>query len=120
MVIMARTYQYQLLIMAFLLCTPQMTQGSQYVPLKYLGKSVFRELLRMSDEEFGIPNNGLITLPCDSTFLKYVLALVRGGISEGLEKSANFLGNVPILCVFTWSITEQPSTNTYLQPLKKS
>ncbi|KAH7574867.1 hypothetical protein ACOSP7_005852 [Xanthoceras sorbifolium] len=57
------------------------------IPLKYLSRSVFEELLRMSKEEFGIPTNGPITLPCDSTFLKYILSLVRGGISEDLEKS---------------------------------
>ncbi|KAK0583088.1 hypothetical protein LWI29_033203 [Acer saccharum] len=57
------------------------------VPLHYLSKSVFRELLRMSKEEFGIPTNGPIILPCKRTFLKYVLSLFRGGISEDLEKS---------------------------------
>ncbi|KAH7574866.1 hypothetical protein ACOSP7_005851 [Xanthoceras sorbifolium] len=57
------------------------------VPLKYLSRSVFRELLRMSEEEFGLPINGPITLPCNSTFLKYVLSLFRGGMSEDLEKS---------------------------------
>ncbi|KAK1587207.1 hypothetical protein Q3G72_010603 [Acer saccharum] len=57
------------------------------VPLEYLSKSVFRELLRMSEEEFGIPTNGPITLPCNRTFLKYVLSLFRGGMSEDLEKS---------------------------------
>ncbi|KAK3175393.1 hypothetical protein Dsin_032520 [Dipteronia sinensis] len=56
-------------------------------PLEYLSKSVFRELLKMSEEEYGIPTNGPITLPCNRTFLKYILSLLRGGISEDLEKS---------------------------------
>ncbi|KAL5791249.1 hypothetical protein ACOSQ2_006137 [Xanthoceras sorbifolium] len=45
------------------------------VPLKYLSRS------------FGLSINGPITLPCNSTFLKYVLSLFRGGMSEDLEKS---------------------------------
>ncbi|KAI9184708.1 hypothetical protein LWI28_000222 [Acer negundo] len=122
-VIMARTYQYQLLIKAILLCTPQMKQVISIVmlqqarftiPLKYLGKSVFRELLRMSEEVLGIPNNGPITLLCDSTFLKYVLALVRGGISEGLEKSQK---TFPETCHFSVSSLGQSLSSHQQTPI---
>ncbi|KAJ0077393.1 hypothetical protein Patl1_35792 [Pistacia atlantica] len=50
-------------------------------------KNVFSELLRMSDEEFGLPPNGLIKLTCDSTLLEYVMSLLRGQIAESLEKA---------------------------------
>ncbi|RVW50953.1 Auxin-responsive protein SAUR66 [Vitis vinifera] len=33
------------------------------VPLAYLSSSIFIELLRMSEEEFGLPGDGPITLP---------------------------------------------------------
>ena len=35
------------------------------VPLAYLRNRVFKELLRMSQEEFGFASDGRITLPCD-------------------------------------------------------
>ncbi|XP_020214445.2 auxin-responsive protein SAUR68 [Cajanus cajan] len=57
------------------------------VPLKYLSKKVFKELLKWSEEEFGLSSNGPITLPCDSLFLDYVISLVRERISEDVEKA---------------------------------
>ncbi|KAH7692285.1 Small auxin-up RNA protein [Dioscorea alata] len=36
------------------------------VPLAYLDNSIFKELLRISEEEFGLPCDGPITLPCDA------------------------------------------------------
>ncbi|ESR35747.1 hypothetical protein CICLE_v10030020mg [Citrus x clementina] len=57
------------------------------VPLEYLSKNIFIELLRMSEEEFGLPSDGPITLPCDSIFLKYVMSLVKDHMPEDLEKA---------------------------------
>ncbi|CAD6271619.1 unnamed protein product [Miscanthus lutarioriparius] len=37
------------------------------VPLAYLRNKVFKELLRMSQEEFGFTRDGRITLPCDAS-----------------------------------------------------
>ena len=34
------------------------------VPLMYLNNEIFRELLKMSEDEFELPNDGPITLPC--------------------------------------------------------
>jgi hypothetical protein len=42
------------------------------VPLVCLNTTVFGELLRMSQEEFGFASNGRITLPCDATVLEYM------------------------------------------------
>ncbi|KAD3642122.1 hypothetical protein E3N88_31346 [Mikania micrantha] len=42
------------------------------MPLRYLNNVVFLELLRMSNDEFGLPRNGPITLPCDSMLMNYL------------------------------------------------
>ncbi|RDX77288.1 Auxin-responsive protein SAUR66, partial [Mucuna pruriens] len=57
------------------------------VPLKYLSTNIFRELLKWSEEEFGLPSNGPITLPCDSIFLDYVVSLIRERIPDDVEKA---------------------------------
>ncbi|BAT91144.1 hypothetical protein LR48_Vigan08g193000 [Vigna angularis] len=57
------------------------------VPIKYLTTSVFKELLKWSEEEFGLPSDGPITLPCDSVFLEYVISLIREHVSEDVEKA---------------------------------
>ncbi|QCD88804.1 auxin-responsive protein SAUR68-like [Vigna unguiculata] len=57
------------------------------VPLKYLTTNVFKELLNWSEEEFGLPSNGPITLPCDSIFLEYVISLIREHVPEEVEKA---------------------------------
>ncbi|KAJ4715915.1 Auxin-responsive protein [Melia azedarach] len=57
------------------------------IPMKFLSRSVFVELLRMSEEEFGLPSSGPITLPCDSIFMNYVMSLIKGSIPEDLEKA---------------------------------
>ncbi|WRX13777.1 Small auxin-up RNA - like 10 [Theobroma cacao] len=57
------------------------------VPLKYLNTNLFRELLKMSEEVFGIPADGPITLPCDSTFLVYITPFTQGRVPEDLEKA---------------------------------
>ncbi|KAG5581804.1 hypothetical protein H5410_052431 [Solanum commersonii] len=41
------------------------------VPLTYLQHDVIRQLLHMSEEEFGLPSDGPITLPCDALFMNY-------------------------------------------------
>ncbi|MBA0623446.1 hypothetical protein Godav_008911 [Gossypium davidsonii] len=51
------------------------------VPLAYLRTKVFQELLRLSEEEFGMPKDGPITLPCDAAVLEYVLSLLRSHVS---------------------------------------
>uniref|UniRef100_A0A2C9U063 Uncharacterized protein n=2 Tax=Manihot esculenta TaxID=3983 RepID=A0A2C9U063_MANES len=47
------------------------------VPLTYLRSKIFRELFRLSEEVFGLPKDGPITLPCDGAFMEYVLSLKR-------------------------------------------
>ena len=57
------------------------------VPLTYLKCTIFRELLRMSEEEFGLPGDGPITLPCDSASMEYIVSVVRRDASMELENA---------------------------------
>lgn len=60
------------------------------IPLGYLNSNILRELFKMSEEEFGLKNDGPITLPCDSVFLEYILPLIQRGIAEDVEKALLF------------------------------
>ncbi|XVE67249.1 hypothetical protein DITRI_Ditri08aG0145200 [Diplodiscus trichospermus] len=56
------------------------------IPLAYLRNSIFLELLKMSEEEFGLSSDGPILLPCDSVFMNYILLLIKRGLDKDLEK----------------------------------
>ncbi|TMW84146.1 hypothetical protein EJD97_025718 [Solanum chilense] len=58
-------------------------QARFVVPLAYLETEVIRELLSMSEEEFGLPSGGPITLPCDSAFTSYIISLIKRGVTTG-------------------------------------
>jgi hypothetical protein len=54
-------------------CIMYTADGRRFeVPLVCLNTTVFGELLRMSQEEFGFASDGRITLPCDATVLEYM------------------------------------------------
>ncbi|KAF8107816.1 hypothetical protein N665_0116s0023 [Sinapis alba] len=55
--------------------------------LTYLSNSVFQELLKISEEEFGLQASGPITLPFDSIFLEYLIKLVQRRMDEDTEKA---------------------------------
>lgn len=57
------------------------------VPLTYLKRTVFRELLRMSEEEFGPPREGPIMLPCDAVSMEYIVSVVKKEVSIELERA---------------------------------
>ncbi|KAJ0960312.1 hypothetical protein J5N97_001883 [Dioscorea zingiberensis] len=47
------------------------SEGKRFmVPVAYLNNAVFKELLKISEEEFGLPGDGPITLPCDAYIYK--------------------------------------------------
>ncbi|XP_010478319.1 PREDICTED: auxin-responsive protein SAUR64 [Camelina sativa] len=56
-------------------------------PISYLSNSVFQELLKISEEEFGLSTDGPITLPFDSVFLKYLIKLVERRMDGDTEKA---------------------------------
>lgn len=59
------------------------------LPLAYLNSGMFRELLRLAEEELGLPSNGPLTLPFDAVFLEYVISLNRRNVAHDdvLEKA---------------------------------
>lgn len=80
------------------------------LPLTYLSSKIFRELFRISEEKFGLPTDGPIILPCDSTFMEYVISVVQKSVPE-LEKA--LLVSLPSCqCLAIASISESMS---YLQ-----
>ncbi|KAH7692280.1 Small auxin-up RNA protein [Dioscorea alata] len=47
------------------------SEGKRFmIPLAYLTNNIFKELLRISEEEFGLPGDGPITLPCDAASME--------------------------------------------------
>lgn len=67
------------------------TDGRRFVvPLAYLSNYIFIQLLEMSEEEFGLPGNGPITLPCDAIFMDYIIWLVGRCTCKHVEKACLF------------------------------
>ncbi|XP_044984295.1 auxin-responsive protein SAUR36-like [Hordeum vulgare subsp. vulgare] len=68
------------------------------VPLAFLGTTIFNELLRMSQEEFGFAgvDGGRITLPCDASVMEYAMCLLRR--SASVEMEAAFLNTMAMPC----------------------
>ncbi|CAK7329401.1 unnamed protein product [Dovyalis caffra] len=56
-------------------------------PISYLNNNIFRELLEMSEEEFGLPRNGPITLLCDAMFMEYAASLMQQNVDKDMEKA---------------------------------
>ncbi|KAK3037727.1 hypothetical protein RJ639_031098 [Escallonia herrerae] len=58
------------------------------IPLVYLNnEEVLIQLLTLSEEEFGLPGDGHITLPCDAFLMEYIISLIQRGLAEHLEKA---------------------------------
>nr|GLL37035.1 auxin-responsive protein SAUR68-like [Ipomoea trifida] len=57
------------------------------VPLAFLDNEIIRQLLVMSEEEFGLPSDGPITLPCDAIFLEYIISLLSHGARDELQNA---------------------------------
>nr|DAD41767.1 TPA_asm: hypothetical protein HUJ06_016090 [Nelumbo nucifera] len=77
-------------------------------------RNIFRELFRMSEEEFGLPRNGPITLPCDAAFMEYVVSLVQGHASKDLEKALLISMDAGRFSAFS----SHPLGQTYQQQLR--
>ncbi|PHU00085.1 Auxin-responsive protein SAUR67 [Capsicum chinense] len=56
------------------------------------------ELLNISEEEFGLPSGGPITLPCDSAFMDYIVSLIKKGITAGDLHKALLLSITSCCC----------------------
>ncbi|WVZ65764.1 hypothetical protein U9M48_015077 [Paspalum notatum var. saurae] len=64
-------------------CVVYTADGKRFeVPLVYLNTSVFGELLRMSEDEFGFTSEDRITVPCEAAVMEYLICLLRRKPSE--------------------------------------
>jgi hypothetical protein len=75
------------------------TDGTRFeVPLAFLGTTVFDELLRMSQEEFGFASadGGRITLLCDASVMQYAMCMLRRSVCAEME--AAFLSSMVMPC----------------------
>ncbi|MBA0739166.1 hypothetical protein Gogos_012459 [Gossypium gossypioides] len=59
------------------------------LPLEYLKNEIVMELFNLAEEEFGIPSNGHLKLPFDSTFMEYAIELIKRKASKEVEKALN-------------------------------
>ncbi|MBA0614311.1 hypothetical protein Godav_014620 [Gossypium davidsonii] len=57
------------------------------LPLEYLKNEIVMELFNLAEEEFGIPRNGHLKLPFDSTFMEYAIELIKRKASKEVEKA---------------------------------
>ncbi|KAI5668143.1 hypothetical protein M9H77_18014 [Catharanthus roseus] len=56
-------------------------------PISYLNNYIFKELLRMAEEEFGLPKDGPITIPCEAAFMDYLVSLIQKRATTEIEKA---------------------------------
>ncbi|XP_059311347.1 auxin-responsive protein SAUR64-like [Lycium ferocissimum] len=77
------------------------------IPLVCLEKELILQLLSMSGEEFGLPSGGLITLPCDSAFMDYVVSLIKKGAAVGDLHKALLLSITNSSCSSTASLHQE-------------
>ncbi|XP_006660926.1 auxin-responsive protein SAUR36-like [Oryza brachyantha] len=69
-------------------CIIYTTDGERFeVPLAYLRTTVFGELLRLSEDEFGFTGEERITLPCEAAVMEYVMCLLSRKPSEEVEQA---------------------------------
>ncbi|XP_048531393.1 auxin-responsive protein SAUR36-like [Triticum urartu] len=81
-------------------CVMYTADGGHFeVPLEYLSTTVFGELLRMSQEEFGFASDGEITLPCDAAVMEYAMCLLRRKASAEVESA--LLSSMVTSCHYT-------------------
>ncbi|TXG64978.1 hypothetical protein EZV62_011972 [Acer yangbiense] len=60
------------------------------IPLAYLSNDIFRELLKLSEEEFGLLSDEPITLPCEAAFMTFIVSLIKCGAAKGhLHQASN-------------------------------
>ena len=81
-------------------CIMYTADGGRFeVPLVYLSTTIFGELLRMSQEEFGFASDAKITLPCDAAVMEYAMCLLKRNASAEVESA--LLSSVVMSCNYT-------------------
>ncbi|KAL4201052.1 hypothetical protein AMTRI_Chr02g256670 [Amborella trichopoda] len=62
--------------------------GSRFmIPLAFLNRHIFRELLLMAEEEFGLTGRHPLTLPCESFVMEYIVHQLNKNASMEVEKA---------------------------------
>lgn len=57
------------------------------VPLCYLNHPIFRVLLEMAEEEYGLTVHGPLQVPCEREFMEYILNLLKKHRPLEVEKA---------------------------------
>ncbi|XP_068645246.1 auxin-responsive protein SAUR62-like [Aristolochia californica] len=71
------------------------------LPLTFLCNPILQALLAVSEEEYGLPGNGPIMLPCDGASMEYLISLTQRSLSEDLRKALLDLAtNVNISAIY--------------------
>ncbi|MBA0799305.1 hypothetical protein Gohar_009830 [Gossypium harknessii] len=70
------------------------------------------ELFTLAEEEFGIPSNGHLILPFDSTFLEYTIGLIKRKASKEVEKAL-------IMSIVNDRCSSSSSLNLYQQETRQ-
>lgn len=79
-------------------------------PIEYLNNYVFRDLFKMSEEEFGLPRDRPITLPCDALFLEYAVYLIEHCATEATQKALVMSIYTSTRCCWSYHLHQrQPS-----------
>ncbi|KAG9443204.1 hypothetical protein H6P81_019058 [Aristolochia fimbriata] len=82
------------------------------LPLTYLGNPIFQAMLEVSEDEYGLPGNGPILLPCDGASMEYLISLMHRPLSEDLQKA--LLVSITTDRCLTTSLVQQELTQQLL------
>ncbi|XP_030523136.1 auxin-responsive protein SAUR64-like [Rhodamnia argentea] len=82
-------------------------------PIGYLNSCVIQELFRLSREEFGLPRDGPITLPCDAAFMDYIISMIQRHTSAEIEK-ALILSIATNTCSSSYSLQQSQTVQQLL------
>jgi len=52
------------------------------LPLEYFSNKIARELFKLGEDEFGLPGNRPLTLPCDSVSVKYIINMIQRHVTK--------------------------------------
>ncbi|XP_009799446.1 auxin-responsive protein SAUR68-like [Nicotiana tabacum] len=89
-------------------------QARFVIPLAYLENEVIRQLLNMSEEEFGFPSGSPITLPCDSDFVDYIISLIMKGVAAVDLHKALLLSITSYCCTSTSNLHKESGNQQLL------
>ncbi|KAL4201043.1 hypothetical protein AMTRI_Chr02g256620 [Amborella trichopoda] len=57
------------------------------IPIAFLNRPIFRELLLVAEEEFGFTGSHPLTVPCESFVMEYIVSLLNKNASKEVEKA---------------------------------